>query len=176
MRAVLASRPSEATLLVFAMLSGVFHFLGTLATLWLGREASGLGQDELLSRIGAEFAGALVFRTLALYGVALAAWAIARAFGGAGSIYASRAALFWSALVAAPVMLGAALLSTLAGPFLGGHAGAVFRIAGGLAFAVAFAFCLAQAQGFRSGWRVLAVMALLAMAAFTLLAILSSLI
>ena len=152
MRAVMEAGPSEGTLLAFAMASGMLRFLGRLAELWLGPEAVRAGRDLLLSRIGAEFAGAMVFRVLALYALALLLWVGVRAAGGAGGPRPTRIALFWSALVAAPVMLAA----TLAG--LGaGAAGLALELAAGLAFAVALAAGLAEAHGFRSTWRVLAV-------------------
>lgn len=159
MRAVLADRPGEATLFVFALLSGLLRFFGRLAELWLGQGGAGLARDALLSRIAAEFAGALVFRTLALYAVAVALWGAARAFGGTGGAYESRAALFWSALVAAPVMLAVSLAATLAAPAIGAEAVAWLRQIGVLAFAVALAAAIAEAHGFRRPLAVFAVMA-----------------
>jgi len=155
MRAVIEAGPSEGTLLVFAMASGLLRFLGRLADLWLGPEAARAGREELVSRIGAEFAGAMVFRVIALYALALLVWGGVRAAGGTGGPRQTRIALFWSALVAAPVMLAATLAGLAAGAARLALA-PVLELAAGLAFAVALAAGLAEAHGFRSTWRVLA--------------------
>lgn len=151
MRAILDARPSESTLLVFAMLSGLFHFLGRLAEIWLG--PGGGARGELLSRVAGELGGALVFRTMALYALAALAWGLARAFGGAGGAYESRAAFFWAALVAAPVILALTLAETLIAP------AEQLRLvwAGYLAYAVAVAAFMAEAHGFRRVLPVLGV-------------------
>jgi len=145
MRAVLAERPGEGALLAMAMLSGLLRFLGRLAGLWLGPGAAGTPPEALLSRIGAEFAGALVFRTLALYAVALLLWGLARLLGGRGGVYATRATLFWAALVAAPVMLMADLAGLAAAALGGGTMAA--GVLGGMAFALAAAHGVAAAHG-----------------------------
>jgi len=100
------------------MLSGFFHFLGTLALIWLDPATRAAEPGALLGEVGAEFAGALVFRTLALYGVAGLAGLVARAVGGTGGYYETRAALFWAALVAAVPMLAVTLAGALLAPVL----------------------------------------------------------
>jgi hypothetical protein len=158
MRAVLDARPSESTLLAFAMLSGLFFFLGRLAELWLGPEIREMGHDAVVGQVGAEFAVAMIGRPLMLYGVAAALCGVARLFGGRGGLYDSRAALFWAALVSAPPLLMSTVLAAGLGPVAPAVVVAVVGSLGGFAFAWALAHCLAVAHGFRGPWAILGVM------------------
>lgn len=157
-RRLLASDPREGTLLALALASGAIWFLGRIAGLWLSPEAAGLGEAALIGRAQAEFVAAVFFRTLMLYAVAALAGLAARAFGGTGGWKDTRAAVFWAALVAAPVLLAVNVLAALLEP-VSEPAAAVIRSLGGLAFAWAFAVCIAEAHGFRSGLAVLGVIA-----------------
>lgn len=163
MRALLAMRPGEGRLLAYAMGSGFMRFLGRLAELWLGPGGGAAGREALVSRIGAEFAGALIFRTLALYLVAVLLWGVLRALGGRGGLYESRAALFWSAWVAAPVMLAATLAGLALEPVAGAQVAAGVELAGGLAFAAALAIATAEAHGLARVWPVLGAILALAL-------------
>lgn len=158
-RAVLDARPSEGALLALAMLSGVLHFLGEVAGVWLGPEGRGLGGDEVIARIGAGFVGALIFRVLFLYLLAGAVWGIARSCGGTGSAYETRVAVFWAALVAAPVLLAADLAGVALAASAGRGLAALAGLASEVAFAVAFAHAVAEAHGFSRPWLVLAAVA-----------------
>ena len=158
MRAVLAARPREGTLLVLAMASGAVFFLGRAAGIWLSPEAASQGEDALIGQLQNELVGALIFRTLMLYAVAAFAGLVAKALGGTGSWADSRAATFWSALVAAPVVL----VATIAAAMLdrgGADIGFIPQTIGQLFFAWAFAACLAEAHGFSSTIKVLGVLA-----------------
>jgi hypothetical protein len=155
MRAELDRAPGEGRLLLYVMLSGLVWFLGRAAVLSWGEEAPFLSADEYTGRLTAEFFAALSFRTLAFYALAALAGALARGAGGTGGWRASRAALFWAALVAAPAVLAATLLSVLL-TGMPGHAAQIASALGAVAFAWAFAHCLTEAQGFASPWRVLA--------------------
>lgn len=160
MRAELDRRPSEGRLLFYVMLSGLIWFLGRAAVLSWGPLAPTLSESEYLGRMAAEFASAMTFRTLAFYLVAAVAGAVARAAGGTGSWRDSRAAVFWAALVAAPAILAAGLLSLLL-TAVPGQAAPIASSLGALAFAWTLAFCLAEAHGFRRWWLVLIVLAAL---------------
>jgi len=147
----MARAPGEGALLALAMLSGLFYFLGRIGTLWYGPDAARMAEEELLSRVGAEFAGGLIFRTLMLYGVAaLLHWAV-RAGRGTGAPRDTRAALFWAAAVAAPIGL-AGTMAALALPPLAAEA--ALRL-GDIALLIALAPCLAEAHGFRRSESVL---------------------
>ncbi len=160
MRRLLEDRPSESTLFVFILISGGLHFLGELARLWLAPQTAGYSEGELVSRVGAAFAGALIFRSLALYLVAIVGHGLARAFGGRGGGYESRAATAWAALVTAPVALAATLVGIGLAPQIGEQGANAIGQVGGIAFAYAMAHCFAEAHGFARTWTVLAVIAL----------------
>jgi len=103
-------------------------------------------------------------RPLGLYGAAALIGLACRAFGGRGGWRATRAAVFWTALVAAP----AGVMLTLIGAAASGPGGApplaaALGQAGGSAlWAALLAPALAEAQGFRSGLAVFGVFCALA--------------
>ena len=160
MRAELARDPSEGRLLFYVMLSGLIWFAGRIAVLVYGPLGPVMPEEVFVGRVGLEFIAAIFFRTLAFYALAALAGLIARAAGGGGGWRDSRAALFWAALVAAPVILAATLLSLLL-TGMPGQAGAIAGMLGAVAFAWAVAQCLAEAHGFASAWRVLGAVATL---------------
>jgi len=163
MRAELDRAPGEPRLLAYVMLSGLIWFLGRVLVVEFGPLAPTLGPDEAIKRIAAEFVGSIFFRTLAFYGVAALAGAVAMKLGGRGSWRDSRAAMFWAALVAAPVTLAGTLLSLLLAE-APGQAGLIAGMIGSVAFAWAAAHCIAEAHRFASLWRVLGVVVLSAAA------------
>ena len=163
MRAELDRGPSEGRLLFYVMLSGLIWFIGRYTLLVYGPLGPVIQEDEFLGRVGLEFVSAVFFRTLAFYALAALAGLIARAAGGSGGWRDSRAALFWAALVAAPVILAGTLLSLLL-TGVPGQTGAIAGMLGAVAFAWAVAQCIAEAHGFTSAWRVLAAVAGLAAA------------
>lgn len=164
MRWLMGLRPSESAILMLIMMSGAFHFLGSLARLWLAPGTAEMAEGELLSRVGAEFAGALIFRTLALYGLAMLGHWLARAFTGTGSGRDSRAAMAWAALVAAPVTLVFTLAGLTIGPMIGPEASAVMLQIGPLLLAFALSQCFSEVHGFTRPWAVLGVIAVLVFA------------
>jgi hypothetical protein len=163
MRAELDRDPSEGRLLFYVMLSGLIWFAGRTAVLVYGPLGPVIPEDVFVGRVGLEFVSAVFFRTLAFYALAALAGLIAWAAGGSGGWRDSRAALFWAALVAAPVILAATLLSLLLSG-VPGQAGAIASMLGAVAFAWAVAQCIAEAHGFTSAWRVLGAVATLAAA------------
>ncbi len=160
MRHELDRGPTEGRLLFYAVLSGLVWFLGRAALLAWGPLAPTLPPEVFRGRIAAELVTSVLFRTLALYLLAAVVGLVSRAFGGGGTWRDSRAALFWAALVAAPAILAAHLFSVLL-TGVPGRAAEIAGMLGGLAFGWVAAQCIAEAQGFSSGWRVLAVMAAL---------------
>ena len=129
------------------------------------RKAQGLGDvpEPLAGTVSAHLFGYLFLAPLLFYGLAALLHLAARAFGGRGGFLGARAALFWAALLGAPIALALAL------------AGALLEIAGGagllpwldyLGYAgLAFwlwllAASLAEAEGFGATRRVAAVLAL----------------
>ena len=65
--------------------------------------------------VGRMFATLFVL-PLALYGLAAVTRLVARAFGGQGTYYSARIALFWSLLATTPLMLLQGLVGGLIGP------------------------------------------------------------
>jgi len=153
-RAEMARAPAEGALFVMALLSGAFFFLGRVAIYWTSPDAAYADEGELLSRVGGEFAGALIFRTLMLYLVAGGVHLLARWAGGVGTGRETRGALFWAALIAAPIGLAGTLGAIALGPDAGGIAPFLAR-AGDFALILALAHCLAEAHGFASAKKVL---------------------
>jgi hypothetical protein len=163
MRAELGRAPSEARLLFYVMLAGLFRFVGEVMELAYGPSALTMPDDEFRGQIAAQFVTIFFFLTLLSYAVAATGGALARTMGGTGSWHDSRAALFWAALVAAPAILGAKLLAlVLAG--LPEPVVESVEMLGAVAFAWTTAHCFAEAHGFASTWKVLAVLAGLAVA------------
>lgn len=160
MRFELERRPTEGRLLYYAILSGLIWFLGQAVLVAWGPLAPTLSPAEFRARIGWELVTSVLGRTLALYVLAAVGGALARAAGGTGGWRDSRAAFFWAALVAAPAILAAHLLAILL-TGVPGHAAAIADGLGKLLYGIALAHCIAEAHGFRSHWRVLAVMAAL---------------
>lgn len=163
MRAELSRPPREGRLLFYVMLAGLFRFVGEAMELAYGPLALTIPDDVFRGRIAAQFIAIFFFLTLLSYAVAATAGALARAMGGTGSWYDSRAALFWAALVAAPAILGAKLMALV----LAGLPGPVIEsveMLGAAAFAWTTAHCIAEAHGFASVWKVLAAIVALAVA------------
>ena len=161
MRTELNRVPSEGRLLFFVMFAGLFRFVGAAMVLAYAPLAMTMPDDEFRGRIAAAFVAIFIFLTLLYYALAATGGALARVMGGRGSWYDSRAALFWAALVAAPALLASKLLALVLAGLPGVIVGAV-EMLGEVAFAWTTAHCFAEAHGFASAWRVLAVVAGLA--------------
>ncbi len=155
MRVELDRDPSEGRLLFYVMLFGVVWFSGKLIELSFGPMAPTLSPDEFMARVSAHGAS-VFFLLLMMYALAAVLHAFARAGGGAGEWRATRAALFWAALVSSPVILCAGLLSMVLAGWPVAVTAAIDKL-GELAAVWATACCLSEAHGFRDSWRGLAV-------------------
>lgn len=129
------------------------------------RKAQGLGDvpDPLAGTVSAYLFGYLFVAPLLFYGLAALLHLVARAFGGRGGFLGARAALFWVALLGAPIALGLALAGALAE--IAGGAGLLPWIDylgyAGLAFWLwLLAASLAEVEGFAATRRVAAALAL----------------
>ncbi len=150
-RGVLAAQPGESRLLAYAMIAAAILLAGRLAQ----TVQMGVGQQDLVARFMEQTVSLMFFLPLLYYGLAAAGTLISRLFGGTGSWREGRIAFFWSALVAAPVlvfsMLAPGAISDM--PQLVrivlGQAGSVF-------FAWALALCFTEAFGFSRVWPALA--------------------
>lgn len=81
----------------------------------LSREAFLDPSIPLDARLGGALAGWLLFAPLMFYAVGAVSHLVARLFGGKGSFYSARLALFWSLLVIAPLVLLLGLVSGFIG-------------------------------------------------------------
>lgn len=180
-RELIASNPSEARLLLFALVSDIAFFLARSISMVV--KAPPEVAAVMPERIGLWLIGSLFLRTALFYLIAAAACVIARAFGGRASWRETRIGVFWAALVSAPIeIVGAAISVGVAG--LGWSAGAMGGVSlwlmetpyfiGPIAFGYFLAAGLAEAHGFRFVYRVLAVMAVLIFAAILAWAYISS--
>lgn len=156
MRAMLESNPGEARLLAYAVLAAMLLLVERLFRLF----AEAAPGADLTPRVVEQVVSLMFFLPLAYYGLAAVATMIARALGGQGGWFQGRAAFFWAALVSAPIVVLTGLAALAAGP---GAGAAILRQAASFFFAWALANCFAEAFGFTSTMRVLAVIVVIAL-------------
>lgn len=142
----------ESRLLFFVVLACGLLFIAGLPG--ARAQAEYLGRNDALAIVlSARLFGTMFILPLGLYGLAALSHLLARAAGGRGDFRGARLALFWSLLVAMPVVMAAQLLAVVAGA---GHAPTGIEIALG-AVAVAgilwvWGAFLAEAEGFERTW------------------------
>lgn len=108
---MLRSNPSEARILLYLLLSNLAFFLSwTMKAVIVPQQT---GVNVFSFEVGLMFILAFVVRTGAMYLLGWGFYMIGSMFGGIASQKACRVALFWSALVAAPISVIAAILSVL---------------------------------------------------------------
>ncbi|NJM84050.1 MAG: YIP1 family protein [Tabrizicola sp.] len=95
----------------------------------LSRAASLAPDVPLDARMGGALMATIFVLPPVLYGVAAVSHLIARAFGGQGSHYGARLALFWALLCVSPVLLLNGLIAGIVGP------GPAVTLVGGLVLA-----------------------------------------
>lgn len=137
---LLAAGQREDRALAILMAFCVLIFIAQMPR--LSREAHLTGQ-ELNVLLGGTLMAWIFIAPLLLYGLAAASHLIARAFGGQGSWYGARLALFWSLLASAPLLLLHGLVAGFVGP------GAALQSVGFVWFAVFGWFwvtCLRRAE------------------------------
>lgn len=168
-RSLIRSRPSEARLLMLAILSDVIFFVSRSLSLVISPPEE--VAIALPTQVGLGIVVAFLFRTSLFYVLSVAARLVSLPFGGTGGWYETRCAVFWAALVSAPIELFGALITVLVvylrpvAPFLDTDwlVEAPYFV-GPIAFGFFLSAGLAEAQGFRYTYRVMAVLALLTIA------------
>lgn len=168
-RSFIASAPSEGRLLFLALLSDVIFFLArSISMVVLPPDEVRLALPEF---IGLGLVVAFLFRTALFYVIAALAKILSLPFGGKGSWYATRCAIFWAALVSAPVEIFASALTVVAvfsqRYFPSFEADWLIEapyFIGPIAFGFFLSAGVAEAQGFRYTYRVMAVLAVLTIA------------
>lgn len=159
---------SESRLVFYAFASSVLFTMAAVSAKTLNPTATIAQAWE--AWVTTQVVVGTFFRPLALYGVAAVIGLLCRSGGGGGSYYATRVAVFWTALVAAPVglvltALGAALSGVLGAPDAVGLLG---QTAGSALWAVLLVPALAAVHGFASTrwlWAALGVVVLVALMA-----------
>lgn len=112
-RARAGSEPREDRALVVLMVACILIFVGRWPA--LQRDAIETGQDfEMM--VGATLLAWLFIMPLVAYALGTVSHLVARPFGGRGSGYAARFALFWALLVASPLWLLTGLTAGFIGP------------------------------------------------------------
>jgi uncharacterized membrane protein len=114
-RAEMAREPGEERLLAFAMLAALVTFLGNLPNLLT--MPTDAPRNAL---IGASLVMTLILGPIMLYCVAGLSHFVAGFFRGKGSYRSARHALFWAVIVAAPILLGYALIRIILDPLPAG--------------------------------------------------------
>jgi hypothetical protein len=99
----LADGPREDRALATAMGACAMAFVAQWPS--LSRAAALDPSVPLQARMGAALLASVFLLPLILYALSLISHGVARAFGGKGSAFASRMALFWAMLAIAPLML-----------------------------------------------------------------------
>jgi hypothetical protein len=113
MKRLLALGPREDRALAILMGGCLLVFISRWPA--LSRQAH-LDAVELNPLLAGALFGWIFLAPLLLYGLAALSHLIAKAFGGKGSWYGARLALFWSLLAATPLMLLNGLVAGFVGP------------------------------------------------------------
>ena len=162
MRALLQSSPREARLLAYIVIASAILLLERIA-----RVLAEAGPDtNIAARVMEQTVSLIFFLPLLYYALAALGTGVVRMMGGPKSWYLSRAALFWAALVSAPVILLSGMAAIAAGP--DGWMPDVLRQIGPFFFAWAIACCYAEAFAFSSIAKVLGVIVVIALVPFGL--------
>ena len=173
-RRLVAEAPSEGRLLFYVLLSDLIFFVSWSAKTLLIPTPDAISDGP--SDIAFWLVVALLCRTSAMYIFSMVAGAGARLAGGKASWPETRAAVFWGALVAAPVgFIIAIIVSVAAASGLitvsGGSVGAAPapHVAGFIPFVWFVSAGVAEVHGFRRAWIVGAAIVVSSMAALAYL-------
>lgn len=165
-RSFIETNPSEARLLFLALLSDVIFFLARSISMVVAPPAE--IQASLPEFVGLGVVIAFLVRTSLFYVIAIIAKVAAYPFGGRGSWYDTRCAVFWAALVSAPIEVIGAILTVVvvylrpSVPMLDSEwLIETPYFVGPIAFGFFLAAGVAEAQGFRYTYRVMAALAII---------------
>lgn len=123
MRRLLAAGQREDRAIAILMAGCLLVFVAQWPRLAREAQLDGAPLDQALAY---SFFGWLMLAPLIFYGLAALSHVVARLFGGQGSWYGARLALFWALLAASPLMLLNGLVAGLIGP------GPALSLVGGL--------------------------------------------
>jgi len=114
MRKLLAMGPREDRALMVLLLACFLIFVAQWPL--LSRQAFEDPSVPLRARIGGALMAWMFWMPVVCYGLAAATRLVAMAFGGRGTWYSARLALFWSLLAAAPAWLLRGMVAGFIGP------------------------------------------------------------
>ena len=112
---LLSQGPREDRALMLVMAACALFFIAQMPA--LSRQAH-LEETELNPLLGGALLAWLVLAPLLFYLIAFLSHLVAKLFGGKGSAYGARLALFWALLAATPLVLLNGLVAGLMGPGL----------------------------------------------------------
>ncbi|WP_370209561.1 YIP1 family protein [Salipiger bermudensis] len=112
---LLSPGPREDRALMLVMAACALFFIAQMPA--LSRQAH-LEETELNPLLGGALLAWLVLAPLLFYLIAFLSHLVAKLFGGKGSAYGARLALFWALLAATPLVLLNGLVAGLMGPGL----------------------------------------------------------
>ncbi len=122
MRDLLAQGAREDRALAYLMAACIIIFIAQwprLSRLAAGFDGNGGDAPELSQLMAYEFLGWLMVWPLMFYVIAAVAHVIAKIFGGQGTGYGARLALFWSLLATTPAALLYGMMAGFLGPVAG---------------------------------------------------------
>lgn len=147
MRRQMVQVKGEERLLVYIVLACLLLFVARVPGLMVLAQTSDNAEITPTSLIGTSFAITLFFAPLFFYAIAAFSHMIAQAFGGKGSYFEARLALFWALLVTTPLVLLSSMVNVVVpSPVLVQSTGLIIF----LVFAFFWASCLNVAEQFRS--------------------------
>jgi hypothetical protein len=142
MRSLLSQGRREDRALMFLILACGIIFVSQWPVISREVALDGAGAP-LQARLAITFFAWLMIWPLAFYGIGSLTHVVVRAFGGRGSLYSARLALFWTLLATTPAWLFYGLVRGFIGP---GPAQTVVGIGLVLAFVTIWGICLREAE------------------------------
>ncbi len=145
MRRQLEQNPREEKLLLYAVLAAFLGFIARIPGLIYVARNSENQELTIANLIGSNFVTTFFYGLIMLYIIASVSHLIAKIFKGAGSFQDARLALFWAALVIAPLYLVVVALRVVitAPDFIN-----LSNLAIGILFVYCWATCLSVAEKF----------------------------
>ena len=140
-RRMLAAGPREGRALMLLMAGCLVIYVAQWPV--LARAAELAPEVPLEARLGAGLLAWLFIWPILFYGLAAISHLLLRPFGGRGSWYGSRLALFWTVLVVSPLMLLQGLTAGMVGP---GPALTLVQLTVVAGFLLHWGLCLAEAE------------------------------
>lgn len=153
MRRQLEAHPGEERLLIYLVVAILLFFVARVPNLLVLSAAQATEEVSSNAIFVTNLVSSFFFAPLLLYGLASVSHLIAKVFGGRGSGYTARLALFWSVLVISPLALVSTILQ-LAIPVL--WLGMALPVVMFLLFAFVWGSCLSVAEEFKSPYLTIA--------------------